>query len=160
MSFHSHTRRQWPRPPAEALAAVTISAIVALGCLALAGCGGGGPDRIPVFKTAGRITFKNQPASGAFLVLHPKNVATPNAPRPTAHVQADGTFQPTTFDSADGAPAGEYVVTVEWRKLVNDRGEWVPGPNLLPAKYSDPARSDVIVKIAAGQNDLPPIALR
>ena len=72
---------------------------------------------------------------------------------------ADGTFEPTTFDTADGAPAGEYVVTIEWRKLVNDRGEWTPGPNLLPAKYGDPSKSDVVVKIAAGQNDLPPIAL-
>ena len=160
MTFHLQTRRQWPRPPKSAVAAAALSAIVALGSLALAGCGGSGPDRIPVFKTSGRITFKNQPANGAFLVLHPKNVAIPNAPRPTAHVKADGTFEPTTFDTADGAPAGEYVVTVEWRKLVNDRGEWVPGPNLLPAKYSDPAKSDVIVKIAAGQNDLPAIVLR
>jgi len=137
-----------------------LTALVALSSLTLAGCGGQGPDRVPVYKTAGKITFRNQPVDGAFLVLHPKAAATPDVPRPTAHVKPDGSFQPTTFDTADGAPAGEYVVTVEWRKLINDRGEWVPGPNLLPAKYSNPATSDLIVTVAEGKNDLPAIVLR
>jgi hypothetical protein len=113
-----------------------------------------------VFKTAGTITFHGQPPAGALVVLHPQGAAGPDAPRPIAHVQADGSFAATTFDTADGAPAGEYVVTVEWQKLVNVRGEWQPGPNLLPARYASPATSDVIVRVVEGSNELAPIVLR
>lgn len=128
--------------------------------LLLAGCGSQEPGRIPVIKTTGRLTFKDQPVEGAFLVLHPKAETTTDLPRPTALVKPDGSFQPTTFDSGDGAPAGEYVVTVEWRKLVQAGGEWKPGPNLLPQKYSSPQTSDIVVRVAEGLTELPPIALR
>lgn len=140
--------------------ACLLTPLIALASLTLAGCSGQRADRVPVFKTAGKITFRNQPVDGAFLVLHPKAAATPNVPRPRAHVKSDGSFETTTFDTADGAPAGQYVVTVEWHKLVKVGGEWTPGPNLLPPKYSDPATSDVVVKVAEGSNDLPEIVLR
>jgi hypothetical protein len=138
----------------------SLATLVAIASLALTGCSESGPQRIPVFKTAGKITFNNQPVDGAFLVLHPKAASSPDVPKPTAHVKPDGSFEPTTFDTADGAPAGEYVVTVQWQKLVKVGGEWVPGPNLLPGKYSNPATSDVIVKVAEGKNELPAITLR
>jgi hypothetical protein len=132
-----------------------------LAAAASIGCGGGGADRIPVYKAAGKITFNNQPPSGAFVVLHPKGAAPQtDVPKPTALVKADGTFEPTTFDSADGAPAGDYVVTIEWRKLVHTGGEWIPGPNVLPARYSNPATSDLVVRVAEGENAWPPLTLR
>ena len=132
-----------------------------VGVALLAGCGSSEPGRVPVFKAAGKITFNNQPLEGAFLVLHPKvATTTPDVPKPTALVKPDGSFEPTTFNSADGAPAGEYVVTVEWRKLVNVGGDWTPGPNLLPPKYSNPATSDLVIQVAEGSNELPPITLR
>ncbi len=137
-----------------------LAAMALLAAAALTGCGGG-PDRIPVFKASGKITFNNQPVDGAFLVLHPKGAApSGDVPKPTALVKPDGTFEPTTFDSADGAPAGDYVVTIEWRKLVNTGGEWAPGPNLLPVKYSNPETSDLVIHVAEGSNELPPITLR
>jgi hypothetical protein len=137
-----------------------LAAMALLTAAALAGCGGG-PDRIPVYKAAGKITFNNQPVDGAFLVLHPKGAPpSTDVPKPTALVKADGTFEPTTFNSADGAPAGDYVVTIEWRKLVNTGGEWAPGPNLLPAKYSKPETSDLVVHVAEGSNELPPLTIR
>src|SRR5262245_47289206 len=138
-----------------------LASLVALSCLVPAGCGGRQrADRVPVFKTAGKISFRNQPVDGAFLVLHPKAAPMADVPRPTAHVKADGSFEATTFDTADGAPAGEYVVTIEWHKLVKVGGEWTPGPNLLPPKYGNPATSDLVVKIAEGKNELPAIVLR
>jgi hypothetical protein len=135
------------------------AAVAALLALAIAGCGGGS-KRPAVFKTSGKITYRNQPAGGAFVVLHPKHSACPDAPRPTAHVRPDGTFEATTFDTADGAPAGEYVVTVQWRKLVKQNGEWTPGADLIPARYASPQTSDLTIRIAAGDNNLPPITLR
>jgi hypothetical protein len=133
--------------------------LATLATVVAAGCGQAAPERAKVFKTAGKITFHGQPPAGALVVLHPKGAA-PDAPRPIAHVQADGSFAATTFDTADGAPAGQYVVTVQWQKLVNIGGEWQPGPNLLPSRYASPATSHVIVHVAEGQNELPIIALR
>jgi len=138
------------------LPAVSILAVAAM----FVGCNRSGPPRIPTHPTTGSISFQGQPLEGAFLVLHPKGPATAEAPPATAHVQPDGTFKVSTFAAGDGAPAGEYVVTAQWQKLVKTGNDFAPGPNLLPPKYASPTTSDVTVTIVAGQNQLPPIALR
>jgi len=152
-----------PQPPKselrESVVALAVFLVVAAG-MALAGCSRSGPQRAETHPVQGKITFQGQPIGGAFVVLHPKEAATPEVPTATALVQPDGTFAVSTYDSADGAPVGEYVVTVQWQKLAKSGGDFVPGPNLLPAKYSDPATSNVIVQVAAGRNELPPIALK
>lgn len=135
------------------------SIFLATAVFAIAGCGKSRPERVPVVKVAGTISFRNQTLDGAFVVLHPQSAAA-SAPRPTAHVKPDGTFEPTTFDARDGAPAGKYIVTVEWHKLVKVAGEWTQGPNLLPAKYASPQSSDVYVTVAEGTSSLPAIVLR
>ena len=140
------------------LSAASVLAVM-IGAL-LVGCGRSGPARIATHPTKGAVTYQGTPVGGAFLALHPKGASHENAPTPTAIVQPDGTFALTTYDAGDGVPAGEYVVTLQWRKATKSGGEFVPGPNLLPAKYSRPETSDIVVRIAAGQNELAPIALR
>jgi hypothetical protein len=159
VTFHPDAYRLRRSIPPHWQAAAGLALIAALASLVFAGCGGQ-PQRTPVYKTSGTITYRNQPVQGAFLVLHPRSAAAADEPRPTAHVRTDGSFEPTTFETADGAPAGEYVVTIQWHKLVQNQGEWTPGPNLLPAKYSDPATSDIVVRVAEGENRLPRIELR
>ena len=136
-----------------------LVATLLIATAALAGCGQQGPPRVPVFKTTGKVLFQNQPPAGALVVLHPRG-ATPDAPRPTAQVKPDGTFEATTFDSGDGAPQGEYVVTVQWFPVRKVAGDFVPGPNVLPKKYSTPESSNLIVRVAEGENSLPPITLQ
>jgi hypothetical protein len=126
----------------------------------LAGCSRSGPPRVPTHVAKGSISYQGQPIAGAFLVLHPKEGVRPDVPTARAQVSPDGTFAVSTYDQADGAPAGEYVVTVEWKKPVKVNGDYVLSQNLLPAKYSSRATSDLVVSIAAGKNDLPPLALR
>ena len=140
----------------RAKAALTIALLLTTG--ALAGCGQQGPQRVPVFKTTGKVLFQNQPPAGALVVLHPRGAAA-DSPRPTAQVKSNGTFEATTFESGDGAPAGEYVVTVQWFPARKVAGDFVPGPNVLPRKYSTPEASDLIVHVAEGENSLPPITL-
>jgi hypothetical protein len=48
------------------------------------------------------------------VVFHPKDNADPQAPRPFGTAGADGSFGLTTSRPGDGAPAGEYRVTVIW----------------------------------------------
>ena len=59
----------------------------------------------------GKVTYKNQPLAGALVSFHPKGSTDMKAERPTALTKEDGTFSVTTGQK-DGAPAGEYMVTI------------------------------------------------
>jgi hypothetical protein len=126
------------------------------------GCGSSpDPNRLAVFPVKGQIAFKSKPTDGAFVVLHPKGAIGPNVLRPHGYVRKDGTFSLSTYDTNDGAPAGEYKMTVERRNLVKrPNGDFSPGPNVLPRQYSRPDTSPVAVRIAEGDNALPPIVLK
>ncbi len=138
---------------------------VAATIFAAAGCGSSTePGRLPVFPTSGSVRLDGQVPAGAFVVLHPK-ADYQRAPdgelvRPHGQVQSDGTFDLTSYGSNDGAPLGEYIVTLEFRKIVKyPSGDAGPGPNLIPAKYAKPNTSPVVVRVDAGTNRLPPISL-
>ena len=150
---------QAPRAAAQNVVALASTVALVAGLL-LAGCSRSGPPRVTTHPAKGSITYQGQPISGAFLALHPKSSVPPDAPTATATVKADGTFAVSTYEASDGVPEGDYIVTIQWRKAVKTGGEYLPGPNLLPVKYSRPETSDVLVRIAAGQNALPPIALK
>lgn len=73
----------------------------------LLGCGGasGRPD---LHKVTGTVTFKGTPVEGADVVF-----ASETSPRSAAgKTDASGKFSLTTFDTNDGAVAGEHVVTI------------------------------------------------
>lgn len=134
----------------------------ALACACLAailGCGEAKPDRVAVYPASGKVTLKGQPTHGAQIILHPKSVLGEDVPSPRGHVDKDGHFQLSTFDGGDGAPEGEYIVTLRWYKLVKQGADVVAGPNVIPAKFTKPESSNITVRIAAGQNELPPIKL-
>ena len=95
---------------------------------------------MPVHPVVGAIQFRGQPADGAFVSLHPKN-ATEGVPNPRATVAKDGSFVVSTYDGNDGAPEGDYVVTVQWYKPVRQGNDLVGGPNVLPPKYASPRTS-------------------
>ena len=80
--------------------------VVAVVC---AGCSRSGPALYPV---RGKVLFEGQPARGATLVLHPLGNSGANAIKPRAFVDRDGGFEVFTYAAGDGAPAGEYAVTV------------------------------------------------
>jgi hypothetical protein len=117
---------------------------------ALTGCGSKGP---PVYEVRGQVLFNGKPVPHAFVVLHPVEKGR-SAPRPNATTDESGNFVLSSFHAEDGAPAGEYVATVEWRKATVVRGEDpVLSANLLPVKYSKPTTSDLRVTIKPGSNE-------
>jgi hypothetical protein len=130
----------------------------AIGLLA-AGCGRCEKNRVAVHPVQGAIQFRGQPMEGAFVSLHPKS-ATDGVPTPRATVAKDGTFTVTTYDGNDGAPEGDYVVTVQWYRPVRVGNDVVGGPNVLPTKYASAQTSDVIISVASGDNQVRPIQLR
>jgi hypothetical protein len=65
-----------------------------------------------LYPVRGKVLFEGQPARGATLVLHPLGNSGANAIMPRAFVDRDGGFEVFTYAAGDGAPAGEYAVTV------------------------------------------------
>jgi hypothetical protein len=112
-----------------------------IGPLVLAGCGSGQKPAIPV---KGQLFYKeSQPAAGAMVVFHPIPAdPSPTAIKPTGEVRADGSFSLTTYKAEDGAPAGDYDVTVIWLekpsgpRLTENRG---PATDRLEGRYGNPA---------------------
>ena len=125
---------------------------------ALAGCSEAPPNRPPVFPVKGSITVKGQPPAGALVALHPRSPAE-GTPNPRANVAKDGSFSVSTYATADGAPEGDYVLTVLWYKPVIKGVDVVAGPNVIPANYANPNTSDLNVSVKPVENALPAIAL-
>jgi hypothetical protein len=106
----------------------------------------------PVHPVRGRVTVGGQPAAGAFVLLVPVDEP-PDAkdPRPRAEVQEDGSFTIWTYAPDDGAPAGEYVVTVRWED--RDVGDKLGG------RFAEATSSPLRASVKEGSNELPPFAL-
>jgi len=116
-------------------------------------------DGIPVFPVTGEVRVEGRIPSGAFVVLHPVSRGESLESLPRGVVGSDGQFRIGTFTMVDGAPLGEYAVTVEWRPLVRQGEESVPGPNVIPSQYSKPETSQLRVRVAKGKNEVGPILL-
>lgn len=130
---------------------------LALGPILLAsGCG---RAEVPVFPVTGKVVVDGQPAAGAEVTFHPRKAPDAKVPLPVAVAEADGTFHPSTRLAHDGAPAGDYDLTVVWRKSTVVQGEEIAGPDLLLGKYADPAASGLKATVGEGPNELPPIIL-
>ncbi|MFO0846454.1 MAG: carboxypeptidase-like regulatory domain-containing protein [Gemmataceae bacterium] len=128
-----------------------IGGLLALG---LSSCGDG---RKPTFPVSGKVVLGDKPVANATVVFHPAG-GDANELRPRATTQADGTFRLTTYDGNDGAPAGEYRVTVElW--LSSGRGDEGP-TSRLPAKFARPETSGLAATVAAGPNELKPFGIK
>jgi len=126
---------------------------VFLCAVALASCSKS-PEKPATYPVNGQVLYEGKPAPGAVVILHRADASsTPDRPR--AKADAKGEFSLTTFTNGDGAPAGDYVVTVEWKR-VDDHPE--QGVDLLPASYSNPKISKLKVTITAGSNE--PLVLK
>src|SRR5437879_271898 len=90
-------------------------ALFAVCCLMIGGCSRNAGDATPV---VGQLTVDGKPASAAVVTFHPVSATNPDAPRPTGRVDSEGRFQLTSSAAGDGAPPGDYKVTVTWRVAV------------------------------------------
>lgn len=146
--------------------------IPALAVAAVAGCGPQYP-RLPVVPAEGKVLYRDKPAVGAQVILVPVGDDSPDSVKPRGTVGKDGVFRlatyPTQDGKPDGAPLGEYRVSVRWpvsRNVAADPDEPTPaGPpgglqgDRLGERYSDPKTSGLTVKV---EKDKPvgPIVLR
>lgn len=126
--------------------------------VAAAGCGGGDLSRAVVHPVTGRIEVSDRPAGDARLAFHPLDSARARGTRPVGISRPDGTFELTTYSAGDGAPEGEYVVTVFWMNEAMPLDECnCPDPlahDRLFGLYADAATSELRATIRAGSNDV------
>jgi hypothetical protein len=127
---------------------------------AVAGCGDAHPDRLQTYPATGQVLWEGRPLAGAIVALHPQDSADLQLLPARAETDADGKFCLGTYDSEDGAPAGQYRVTVLWYSLLKNGESYEPGPNVVPARYSDPDETQLTVQISTGENQIPPLDLR
>ena len=127
--------------------------------LALASVSCGKSDRKPVFPVSGQILMDGKPLAYAYVVFHPQGVTGADDVRPRAHADAKGSFRLSTYDTADGAPVGEYRITVEKYKPPKESDKGLP-VNLLPARYAKPDTSNLTARIQQGANELPPLQIK
>jgi hypothetical protein len=129
---------------------------VGLVAMGLSSCGKDG--RKPTFPVSGQVLQGNKPVANATVILHPVEESGPDTVKPHGRTQADGTFTLTTYDGDDGAPAGDYRVTVElW--LASPRGDEGPS-NRLPARFAQPGSSGLSASVPAGATELQPFHLK
>lgn len=120
-----------------------------------------GSDRLTVYAAQGKLEWEGKPLADGALVLHPVGVKEPDFPVPRAVAREDGTFVVGTYAKDDGAPEGEYKVTVQWFKKPPRGSEDAPPPrNILPQRYARPDTSDLTLRIEKGENQLPTLKLR
>jgi hypothetical protein len=109
-----------------------------------------------------QVLSQKQPATGATVVLHPVGNADPAAPRPTGKVDEAGVVKLSTFGENDGAPPGDYVVTVVWYDVTStpEQAVAIKGGDKLKGKYRRPdGPAAPRVTIQKQPNQLPPLEL-
>ncbi len=111
-------------------------------------------DRKPVFPVQGKVFFEGKPLPDALVILHPINDPDPDMVKPRAHAGPDGSFKVYTYVAGDGAPEGNYSVTVFWK---NKRAKEKVS---LPSRYQDPATSDLRIEVRPEINELKPFYLK
>lgn len=109
--------------------------------------------------TRGQVFFEGAPVAGAHVVFQAADSKDKRPVRADAITEGDGSFLLSTYTANDGVVAGEYVVTVVWRRPFTDAAGR-PGPNQLPARYAQFATSGLRVTVKEGPNELPPLNLQ
>jgi hypothetical protein len=137
--------------------------LLILPCALCTSCGSGDI----LYPARGVVLYKGQPIEGAVVVFHPKGAhADLSVPRPSGLTETGGAFSLST-GNREGAPAGDYVVTVAWlqepaeataSKVIST--EPPPDPvDKLQGRYAIPAASKLNIRISKGVNELEPIKL-
>ena len=117
---------------------------------------------------SGQVLYQGKPTSNATVVLH-RTQAAPAvetnsgevivAPNPQGTCDKTGKFQLYTYAFGDGAPVGDYIVTVSWQDP-EGRGREDNYPELLPKRYQSSKMSGLKAQLNKGENVLPPFELK
>jgi hypothetical protein len=134
--------------------------LVAAAVLACASCSSGPP----LYPVKGKVLHKGQPLKDAVVTFHPKGDKSITTVLPVGKSGEDGSFSLIT-GVKEGAPAGEYVVTVicpEETKLPKGKISTAPpeSRDRFEGAYANRETSTLRAEIKPGANELNPFELK
>ena len=102
-----------------------------------------GPSKKTVFPVKGKVVDGGgKPLTGATVLFHPVVADPKDANLPTAHVDESGSYSLTTYVQGDGAPPGEYAVTILWVPQKKNPLD-TQAPDKLKGRYANPSKSKI-----------------
>lgn len=115
---------------------------------ALMGCGSGSAKSYPV---QGKVLVNGKPVGGAEVIFYPHNPAQQRVS--VGNSGPDGSFQLMTLQAGDGAPEGNYDITVMWPDYTIPRDECVdPLHDRLKQRYAERGKAGLHAEIRPGNN--------
>ncbi len=120
-------------------------------------------SRMKVYPVAGKVLYQGQPAVGAEIAIFglDEELKTPEAPFPKAVVSADGSFSLSSYALGDGAPAGNYAITIVWKKsTAADPEIRESARDTLRGRYASPETSGLAAEVQPRNNELPVFELK
>jgi len=124
---------------------------VAAVCLLSCSCGEKTPNRKPTFPVTGEVYVDGQPAAQLQVTCHDvKGIDTADPTVSAALTDQHGKFAVSTYQSGDGVPEGEYVLTCVWGKF-DLISKSYGGADKLKGRYSDPQKSAWRFRVEAGK---------
>jgi hypothetical protein len=142
---------------------LALRGVVVLTLMSAIACGDARsfPKTYPI---TGRILVNGQPAQDCQIFLHrtsDENTSLPSTPQ--AVTNQKGEFHITSFHTNDGAPEGEYVVTIEWRERSGLMKKDFDGPDQLGGTYAKTEKTKglkgFVVQVGKQPMELPPFQL-
>jgi hypothetical protein len=134
--------------------------LLAAGALVALASGCGGHKGPVLYSVKGSVRINGEPAKDVNVmftpVAPPEGGATPLSP--AAVTGEDGSFRLMSFKPGDGAPAGEYRVTVIYP--MSRFNKHLSGIDRLRGKFANPKTSGLTAKVGPKSNDLPPFDLK
>lgn len=108
-------------------------------------------NRKETFPVTGEVYVDGEPAAN--LAVRCTDVNGLDQEQPTvssAFTNEEGKFEISTYESGDGVPEGDYILTFEWGNWNMVSGSY-GGPDKLKGKYKDPDASEQKFTVVKGQ---------
>ncbi len=134
--------------------------LIAAACAVALTCCGCGDGRRPVYAVHGEVRVDGQAPVHAQVTFHPVAEDGATAVHPTGQVDGKGRFTLTSYASGDGAPEGEYRVTVAWFLSSGRPNDDSPPANYLPVRYARPDTTPLRAVVRKGGVELEPFQLQ
>ena len=113
-----------------------------------------------IFPVSGKVTWNGVPAAGAVVFFQRPGIDPMNEQTIMGIVRDDGTFELVCGALGTGAPAGDYDVLIEWKRVAGQsKGRPQPGPDKLAGRYADPKNPLLHATVEAKATYLPPFEL-